>query len=369
MKRVLQIASSLDRNGTETFIMNVFRNMDRKEVMFDFLVCKITEDGYEEEARKLGAKIYHYYPRKAGLSKHIRSLYKFFREHASEYDAIHYNSNSFTSSLPLRMGKIFGIKRRIAHAHSTSTQGKIHRILHRLNRLKIHRLATHYLSCSEAGRVWGFKGTCAYAKSIVVRNGIEIEKFQFNEKTRENIRKQLGIADKFVVGHVSNFLPVKNHPFMLKIFRELKKIRPEAVMLFVGDGGSRHQIENQVTEMNLQDSVIFTGVRSDVNHLLQAMDAFLFPSFFEGLGITVIEAQAAGLPVFASTAVPQETNITDLIHYLPLTDGEEIWANEIAKIAEQKIPRDLQIGVRDYDIKNTVETLMNIYNPTLRSTV
>lgn len=361
MIRVLHIASSLDRNGTETFIMNVYRNIDRSKVQFDFLVCKITEEGYEREARELGARIYHYHPRRDGLTKHFKSLYSFFRKHADEYDVVHYNSNSFTSALPLRMAKYFNVGIRVAHSHSTSTRGKHHRILHRLNRLKIGSLATHYLACSEAGRKWGFWGTKAYRDSAVVNNGIELEKFKFDEDERKAVRKELGLQDKFVVGHVSNFLPVKNHPFMLEILRELKKQIPETILLFVGDGHRRPIVEKAVKEQGLEDSVIFTGMRPDVNRLMQGMDAFLFPSLFEGLGLAAVEAQAMGLPVFASDVLPEETAVTDFIQYLSLESSAREWAEKIAAVRDQKTDRENIPELKAFDIKATCRQLMKIY--------
>lgn len=361
MIRVLHIASSLDRNGTETFIMNVYRNIDRSKVQFDFLVCKITEEGYEREARELGARIYHYHPRRDGLMKHFKSLYSFFSRHAGEYDVVHYNSNSFTSALPLRMAKYFNVGIRVAHSHSTSTRGLHHRVLHRLNRMKIRSLATHYVACSEAARKWGFARSGVLKKSEIVSNGIETGKFCFNPSVRVEIRKELGIENKFVVGHVSNFLPVKNHPFMLEILSELKKLIPEATLLFVGDGNRRLFIEKLACEKGMEDSVIFTGIRHDVNRLLQGMDIFLFPSFFEGLPFAVVEAQASGLPVFASDTLPPEIAVTNLITFLSLESSAYEWAKKIAEVKNQEFDRTSISELKAFDINTTCRQLMKIY--------
>lgn len=361
MIRVLQITQGLHKNGTETFIMNVFRNLDRAKIMFDFLLYEHTDSGYEEEARNLGANLYYYPPRRKGLWQYYKGLDAFFKAHAHEYAAVHYNGCSFTELMPLRMAKKYGVPIRIAHCHSISTTGIHNKLLHLFNRTKLYKEATHYLACSEAAKRYGFLRSKVLDKALVLPNGIEIEQFTFNPTIRKAKRDQLGIGDEFVIGNVAGFRKAKNHEKMLEIMSSITQSLPNAKMLFIGNEGELGpKIRKMVSAFSLQDHVLFLGSRNDVPELLQAMDVFLFPSLYEGLGISVIEAQAAGLPVFASTAVPLETKVTPLIQYLPLSLPAEKWAeaiiNSIGTEREQYFP-----SLKAYDIVTTNKMLTGIY--------
>lgn len=361
MKRILHITSSLARNGTETFIMNVLRNIDRERIMFDFLVYSRTDTGYETEAMELGAKIFTYTPRRKGVREEIRSLTDFFRTHADEYDAVHFSGNSFTDIMPVKIAKKFGIPIRIFHVHSFSTRGVHNKLFHYINRLWLPSVGTHYLACSENARQWGYGHSGAYDSSLVVPNGIELERFKYHPEARKELRRELGMDDRMVIGHVGNFLPVKNHPFMLKIMGELKKSMPSALLMLVGDSAGRVQIENAAREAGLEDHVLFLGSRQDVNLLLSAMDIFLFPSHFEGLGIAAIEAQASGLPVIASDRVPRETGVTPMIEYLDLAAGPKAWASRIIDLSRNLPSREYRDELNAYDIASTCRMLEHIY--------
>lgn len=361
MKRILHITSSLARNGTETFIMNVLRNIDRDRIMFDFLVYNRTDTGYESEALQLGSKIFSYTPRRKGVGKEIRSLNEFFRENAGKYDAVHFSGNSFTDIMPVKIAKKYGIPIRVFHVHSFSTRGIHNKLLHYLNRQLLPSIGTHYLACSEKARQWGYGHSGAYDRSLVVPNGIELERFKYDPEVRMQLRKELGIDDRIVIGHVGNFLPVKNHPFMLKIMRELRKTMPSALLMLVGDSPGREEIENAVRQTGMEKDVLFLGIRQDVNRFLSTMDIFLFPSNFEGLGIAAIEAQAAGLPVIASENVPRETGVTPLIEYMDLDSGPEAWASRIMELSRNLPSREYRESLNAYDIATTCRILETIY--------
>lgn len=360
MVRVLQIVDKLSLYGTEVFLMNVFRNLDREKIMFDFLVSERSHSVVEKEAEKLGSRIFTFSHRRLGWRKHIKSLHEFYREHASEYKAIHINGNCFSGMMPLAIGAKYGIPIRIAHCHSTSTRGLHNKILHKLNRLRIHKIATHYLACSEAAKRYGFGETPVFDKALQVTNGIDLEKFKFNHKIREAVRKDLKLGDELVIGNVAGFRDVKNHPFMIQVMDEVVKTHPNAKLLLVGDGQLMPEIQKLVETKGLENNIIFLGSRTDIPQLLQGMDVFLFPSKYEGLGISIIEAQAAGLPVFASDTIPRETNVSPLIHYLSLNMSARDWAQEIIK--SNRPDRNIEYpGLKIYDIIQTCQIFNSIY--------
>lgn len=361
MIRVLQILDSINVNGTETFIMNVFRNISHHDIMFDFLVSQRTHSVFEKEIESYGSNIYTFNRRNLGLRKHIKSLNDFFDRHAKEYAAVHLHGNSFTSLMPLVIAKKFGIPIRIAHSHNTSTHGMHNKLLHYLNRFRIKTIATDFLACSQEAKKWGFGGTKCFTKACVIPNGIELDKFNFNKNKREDIRAELNLGDSFVIGNIAAFRDAKNHPFILEIFKEINKKDPDAKLLLIGEGERRDKIFEMAKELKLEHNIKFLGSRNDVADLLQALDVFLFPSKYEGLGIVTIEAQAAGLPVIASTNVPRETAVTSLIHFLPLSASAKEWSTYLLQHGKNPCRGIIQKDMNRFDIRATCELLQKIY--------
>ncbi|MEK2470423.1 glycosyltransferase [Tetragenococcus halophilus] len=200
-------------------------------------------------------------------------------------------------------------------------------------------------------------------KVTIINNGIDIERFSYNEGTRHSLRKELGLEGKFVLGHVGRFSDEKNHKFLIETFFRITQIYPRSILLLIGEGSLKPNIENKITELKLTENVIFLGLRDDVNQVMQAMDSFVLPSLFEGLGIVAIEAQAAGLPCYVSKGVPKEVDITDLITYISLNKSPEHWAQEIVKKKDSS-SRSLYsktIKSKNYDIVDTVKKLENFY--------
>lgn len=362
MKKILHITAGLHRNGTETFIMNLFRNINRKEFMFDFLVFQPDDNGYEQEARELGANIYYYHPRNGGIRKYIKSLREFFQTHGHEYSGVHFSGNSFTDIYPIKLAKKHGIPVRVVHSHNSSTSGLHNKLLHRLNRRNLHKVATDFLACSESAREWGYAGTKCHKKSLTVPNGIDMERFAFSRDDREKLRKELGInGESFVVCHTGTFRPVKNHSFLIEIFKEIKKRREDAVLLLCGAGGDEEQVKNQVKELGLEKSVKFLGIRKDVERILSGADAYVFPSLYEGLPFALIEAQASGIPVFASDTISQEIKLTDNLFFLPLDAGAAEWSEKILAYNYENRESGKSDALSKYDIKTTCEILEKIY--------
>ena len=363
MKRVLQVVGSLNRGGTQAFIMNVFHNIDREKFMFDFLIFSDSKDGYYEEIKSMGVTIYSLPPRIKGILSYIKSLSDFYSKHSKEYDVVHYNVCSLTSILPLYFAKKHKVPVRIIHSHNAGWQGVHNLILHKINKLFISKIANVYLSCSDKAAKWSFSYTQALKCSKIINNGIDIKQFEYKESIRANMRNKLFLQDKFVIGNIGRFAPQKNHLFLIEIFNEVCKIENNAILLLVGNGYLENEIKRKIIDNKLEKKVIFLGIRDDVNDLMQAMDCFVFPSIYEGLGIVLIEAQTSGLQCFTSDVVPHEAKVTESIEYVSLSQKPSYWAERVIKNKNyvRKNQSDKIIEAH-YSIEQTVEDLIKIYN-------
>lgn len=343
--------------------MNTFRNIDRSRFIFDFLLYKRTDDGFEQEAESLGAKIFTYPSRNRGWRQYLRELNEFFINHAGEYDAVHFSGNSFTELMPVKIAKRYGIPIRIVHCHNTATEGLHNQILHKLNRKTITKTATDFLACSDGAREWGYRNSEAYKKSIVLPNGIELDKFRFNPEARKEIREKLSISsDAILIGHTGSFRAVKNHLFLINIFEKIKKINQSSVLLLCGKGETEEDVRNLVKEKGLCDSVRFLGVRNDINKILSAIDVYVFPSLYEGLPFALIEAQAAGLPILASNSISPEIKLTPSIQFMSLDSSDETWAEKALKLVDKDRTEEIHTGLLPYDIITTCRILEDIYD-------
>lgn len=355
--RVLQVVTNMNRGGLETMLMNYYRHIDRTQVQFDFLTHREYDGDYGEEIKQLGGIIYHLPVLNPFSSSYKAKLRSFFTEH-SEYQVIHVHQDCL-SSVILKEAEKCGIPVRIAHSHNANQDHNLKYVIKIYFRRFIPKYATDLFACSEEAGKWMFGD----APFTVINNAIEASSYTFNFDKRNKVRKEFGFEEKtLVVGHVGRFSPQKNHSFLIDIFYEIQK-RTEAKLLLVGDGELRAGIEKKIADLKLQDKVIMTGVRSDVADLFQAIDVFVFPSCYEGLGIVAIEAQAAGLPCLISDKVPIECKKTDLVQQLSLTLPVQKWAE--AAIASTKVTRNntfTKIKQAGYDIKENAIRLMQFYN-------
>lgn len=329
--RILQVGMSPYYGGTESFIMNQYRCINRNKVQFDFLNVYKTEIACQQEIEKLGGRIYYLdMNRHNGMSAYHKKIDDFFTQNAKEFDAVHCNYQSLINVDILRYAKKYGIQVRIAHAHN-SGYGKepsfIQKLLIRKNKKVLYQSATHYFACSKLAAKWMF-----YRDAIVINNAIDVEKFTFDAGVRKQIRNELGLENCRVVMFTGRLDPQKNPIFLLEIFSEILKRWNDAQLLVVGDGILKDQMTNKIEQLKLHGHVKMLGSRRDVNLLLQAADVFLLPSKFEGLGIVLIEAQAAGVLTYTSdTVVPSDVRITDLLEFISLQKSAADWAEIITK--------------------------------------
>lgn len=363
MIRVLQIVHCMNRGGLETFIMNIYRNIDREKVQFDFLTHSSSPGDYDEEILQLGGKIYSIPPRNSGVIKNYKALKTFFGKNT--FTVVHMHSSSLTYITPLILAKKTGIKTRIIHSHSTNLpKGKFHKYFHRINQLRLKNIATDFFSCSDLASKWMYGNFFDTFKVKTIKNAIDIDQFKYNNKIRNEIREKIGLEGKFVVGHVGRFAYPKNHKFIIEVFEEIIKLNKNARLLLVG-GGEETEVEGirqLIKEKELDKYVQIAGVRPDIPNFLLAMDIFLFPSLFEGLPVTLVEAQTTGLICFASDIITKEVEITGNITYLSLNDPKEKWARGILSYKgyyRQDVSES--ISSAGFNIKEVVQELESFY--------
>ena len=358
MIRVLQVVTHMNRGGLETMLMNYYRHIDRRRVQFDFLVHRAERADYDDEIESLGGKIYRL-PRLVpwSLSYH-KALDSFFETHP-EYQIIHVHQDCL-SSVILKAAKKHGVPVRIAHSHCANQDKDLKYPIKLCCKKWIPTYATNLFACGrDAGR-WMFGG----APFQILNNAIDAKAYAFSPHKRAEMRAALGLPhEAFVVGHVGRFSPPKNHDGLLAIFEEIHRRDNDAVLLLVGDDRCElgNKIHEKVKSLGLENHVIFTGVRSDVNDLLQAMNVFVFPSRYEGLPVTMVEAQAAGLPCYISDHVPPECALTDLVTTIPLSASPETWAGCILTARTDRVDTYDEIAAAGFDIAENAKWLQNYY--------
>jgi glycosyltransferase EpsF len=351
------------------FEYRVSQFLRKDQIYFDYLVTEQAGEEELERYRQEGSNVYRLpIDHKHGLLirelKINRAYYNFFKAH--HYDIVYADTENALRAIHLFMARLAGIPVRVVHSHNTGlqTESKSARKISRIIRTFFSFSATHYFACSDMAAEWLFpKKVYQNRQYKRLANGVDLNEFAYNGETRAEIRKRLEIKkDAVVVGNVGRFMPQKNHEFMLKVFKEILLQRPDAKLMLIGSGPLEQRIKQLAVEMDLNDSVIFVGTTPKVVDYYQAMDVFFLPSLFEGLPITGIEAQAAGLPCVFSDAITSELAITKLAHYCSLDEDPKAWCSMILNCAEegrQEVSEEIrQAG---YSIEDTVNSLRTFY--------
>ena len=347
----------MNRGGLETMLMNYDRHIDREKVQFDFLVHRQERAAYDDEIEALGGKIYRL-PRLVPWSKsYLAALNQFFGDHP-EYKVVHVHQDCL-SSVILKAAESHGVPVRIAHSHSANQDKNLKYPIKLWYKRDIPRYATNLFACGKDAGDWMFGGE----PYQIINNAIDAVSYTCSPEKREEMRQQLGLADAFVVGHVGRFNQPKNHPFLLALFSALLQKESNAVLLLVGGGEDMPKIQAKAQELGIAEHVRFLGVRSDVADLMQAMDVFAFPSLYEGLPVTMVEAQASGLPCLISDKVPPECILTEgLVDVLPLSAGAEAWADAILeKRSTPRTDHSAEIAAHGFDITTEAVKLQEFY--------
>lgn len=359
MIRVLQVIGGLNRGGAETMIMNLYRAVDKTRVQFDFILNTDKPQSYTDEVLAMGGKIY-VLPKFNGKNYFAikRAWNKFFVEHP-EYKILHSHVRSY-ASIYIPIAKKHGLKT-IVHSHSTSNGKGLASAVKKLMQRSLRKKADYLFSCSEIAGEWLFgRRAVRGPKYKLIPNAIDTARYVFDEDVRAAKRGELSLDGKVVYGHVGRLHEAKNHKFLLDVFAKIHEKQPESALLIVGDGTEREKIENRIRELSLEDSVIMTGSRPDVNELMQAMDCFLFPSLWEGLPVTVVEAQAAGLACLVSDRVTSEVELSELVKYLPI-DNADRWCDEAIAAEKQRANVRDKIIAAGYDIATSARDITEFY--------
>ena len=358
--RVLQIIGDVVGGGVETVIMNYYRNIDKTKIQFDFVVHKGALPQYIAQVKKYGGKVYEITSYKSNILKYTYEIYKIIKE--NNYEIVHSNMNSL-SGFPLFAAYLAGAKVRILHNHTTDNPAEgIRTIAKRILRPFARLFANQYWACSKLAAEWMYgKNAIINSKITIINNAIDLEKFKFNKEKRERLRKELGLENSFVIGHVGRFMKQKNHEFLIDIFNEVLKQKNNAKLLLIGDGNLKSLIEAKVQNLGIEKAVIFLGNRNDVADLYNAMDVFILPSLYEGLPVVGVEVQANGLPFICSDKVTDEILLTDNIKLLSLRQRKTEWCDAILNTERKEIVNNEDILLKNFDIKSESRKLENLY--------
>lgn len=350
--RIAHIIGKWLGGGVESVVMNYYRHIDRTKIQFDFICDEDSTNIPYDEIEQLGGRVILVPPYQK-VFEYQKELIKLFKD--NNYKIVHSHINTL-SFFPLRAAKKAGVPIRIAHSHSTTNKKEwkknfVKQVLRPFSKV----YATDYMCCSELAGRWLF-GNKEYDKRNVylLNNAIDLDKFKYNEKIRKEKRKELNIKDDtLVIGHVGRFVEQKNHRFLIDIFNEVHKQKENSILLLVGQGPLMEEMKEKVKTLGIEDSVKFLGQRNDVNELYNAMDLFLFPSLYEGLGMVVVEAQVSGLPCVVSTKIPEIAKVTKKIVFINLENNIKTWTEIIFNHLKNTTRKGIHFTdeLKKYDIK------------------
>lgn len=359
--RIAHVVGKWVGGGVEAVIMNYYKNINHNNFQFDFLCDEDSTNIPYDEIEKLGGRVILIPPYQK-VFKYHKELKKIFRD--NNYKIVHSHINTL-SVFPLFAAKRVGVKVRIAHSHSTTNKKEWRKNLLKIILRPFAKIfATNYMACTEHAGRWLF-GDREYDKGNVylLNNAIDLDKFKYSERIRKNKRKELGISDDtFVIGHIGRFVEQKNHRFLIDIFYEFHKNHQNSLLLLIGQGPLEEEMRHKVDDLGLTSFVKFIGQRNDVNELYSAMDLFLFPSLYEGLGMVLIEAQCSGLPCIASSEVPEIAKINDNFCFIDLEKDATYWQKKVNDFTDIKLrENNNHLNYNNYDIKKEVNKLSFFY--------
>ncbi len=340
--RILHVFGRLDSGGAESRTMDIYKTIDRAKVQFDYAIHTTDDCYFTDEVKALGGKIYNF-PRFNGKNylKYRKAWNLFFQEHR-EYKIIHGHQTS-TGFIYLDEAKKNKVPIRIAHSRNSNKDNKLKQYVCKMAK----RYATHLFAVSRLAAISEFgKDAVTKGNVEILPNAIDAKKYVYNRVIRDEKRNELGFKNELVVCHIGRFHPQKNHMFLLEIFKTLNDKYKNTKLVLIGDGSLRKKIENKIKKLEISNSVIMTGIRSDVPQLLQAMDVLIFPSFYEGLPGVVLEAQAAGLPCIISDTITSEVKITELVEYVSLAESPDYWVGKTLKF------------LQDFERRNTYDVIV-----------
>lgn len=358
-KVVLEIANMGSRYGIETFNMNVLRNLDHSIVQLDFL--SLLEGPFDEEIQYYGGRIFRISSLK-NIKKHFKELKVLLCKHP-EITTVHIHGNSAIGCLDALVAQKARIPQIIIHSHNDSCNGMRQKMLHYISKQLIKNVATLKLCCSDAAGQWMFGKNADYH---VIPNAINLQQFIYSESKAKSNKKKYNLKGYKIIGHVGRMEVQKNHKFIIDVFDQIYRKHPDVRLLLVGDGSLRSEVEEIIYSKGLKKVVTIIRNSSDVAELLQMMDLFLFPSLWEGLGISLVEAQASGLPCVVSDAIKEEVCVTPLVCKLPLCNGAAFWAEIVWQELEKEKQRQSSkyidaLDEAGYNIVHLAKKMQTVY--------
>ena len=357
MKRVLHVLNALNNSGIESFIMNIYRNIDRTKVQFDFLLTG-EKAAYDDEVEALGGKIYRHVLHGSRLK--LVSIYKKeLKKLSKSYDTIHIHAMSCKVFFVARYAKKYGMKNVIVHCHGCGHSGPVHKILQFL----LNHYSNIQISCSDVAGETMF-GKKKMKDVIIIPNVIDTNKFSFDANSRIKVRKMLNIEENEIAYvSVGRFSYEKNHEFMLEVFKRIINLEKNSKLFLIGWGDLEKEIIKKINDLGLNEKVVILGSRNDVYYLLNGMDAFLLPSLFEGMPVTVIESQVNGLPVFLTSSITRTVMFTNLLNYISLNEDADLWAKRIVTCVHnyERCDHSAEASQAGFEVTKTALRIQNYY--------
>ena len=360
MQRLLVITGSMNAGGAETFLMKIYRNMDRTKYQMDFALGIREKGVYDDEIIRMGGRIYYVPPKTRNLVAFYKGIKEIVRD--NHYNSVMRMSQFTISALDLFAAKQGGAQHLIMRStNSQVVEGKKQQIINILFSWMPKVIpTTRFAPSTEAAEFLFGKGCITNGKAIIIHNAVPVEKFVFCEEKRKAKRKELGVSDEnFVVCHMGRFEHQKNHEFLIDVFYEIKKKKDSAILVLVGDGSLFESIKKKVEILGLSDSVQFLGIRKDIPEILMASDIDIFPSFYEGMPNTIIEAQAAGLKCIVSDTITKEVAITDRVHFMSLNSSAKEWADMACSVEINHTDTYEEFKAQKYDIDSVVNQFVD----------
>ncbi len=362
MKRLLCIISNMNTGGAETFLMKIYRRLDKNRYQMDFCINAKEKCFYEDEITEMGGFIHRIPHKGANLKEFKTQLSAIVSKY--EYEYVMRITSTAMGFMDLKIAKKAGASVCIARSSNASDGGGVKAfVAHRLGKILYKKYVDVKIAPSDLAASYTFgKKTYESGKVNILHNAVDLDVFHFDKCGRDIIRNEFGInASTKVYGHIGRFMEQKNHKFLIEIFEKILIEEPNSVLMLVGNGTLEDLIRDQVARAGLSERVIFAGVRSDIPKVLSAMDVFVFPSLYEGMPNTVIEAQACGLPCIIADTITKEAAITDLVCYLPLEDNALQWARMAISSAKDNREETKQIFIaKKYDIDSTVREFVSL---------
>lgn len=369
MERIAIIAGVLHSGGKRNLIMEYYRHIDRSKVQFDF-ICDSDSNGIpEEEIKALGGRVYKVAPYKQ-IVAHMKETYQILKE--NNFQIMHAFDNTL-NVFPMFLGKMAGVKVRISESISKGDKNEKKTIVKLALRPFSHWFANYYMANSIDCGIWQFgKKTYEKGQISIFKTVINAEANAFDAKLREKTRKKFGWEDKVIYGFIGRYVDQKNPLFLLDIFNEIAKKQANAKLVMIGFGELESAMHEKIQQYGLQDKVEDLGRRDDIKQFYNAFDAFLLPSLYEGMPVVGIEAQCAGLPIFFSKNITEETTASSLAHYIGLEESPKAWADKIVETVSKNIPLRRsyaeEVKMNGFDSKIETDKLQNFYMSKLQET-